>query len=87
MQSSQTSAPCVSSVGGITACLAVVMHIATGKVITLKDGGRSRKTHCSGFLRHRDVLLCSIAALVRWLVFHREIAREDVPIFAYCSSW
>jgi hypothetical protein len=72
---------------GITACLTVVMRITMGKIIALKDGGRSRKTDYSGFLRHRDVLLCSIAALVQWLVFRWEIAREDVPIFADCSSW
>lgn len=63
------------------------MRITTGGIIALKDGGRSRKTHFSRFLRHRDVLLCPVAALVQWLVFHWEIAREDVPVFANCSSW
>jgi hypothetical protein len=48
---------------GDMACPAVVMRITTGKTITLKDGGSSRKTHYSGFLRHRDVLLCPVAAL------------------------
>lgn len=71
---------------GDTACLTVVMHITTGKTIALKDGGSSRKTHYSGFLRHRDVLLCPVAALTQWLVFRWEIAREDVPVFADCSS-
>jgi hypothetical protein len=72
---------------GDTACLAVVMHITTGKTIALKDGGSSRKTHYSEFLRHRDVLLCPVAALAQWLAFRWEIAREDVPVSADCSPW
>jgi hypothetical protein len=72
---------------GITACLAVVMRITRGGIIALKDGGRSRKTHYSRFLRHHDVLLYPVAALVQWLVFRWEIAHEDVPVFANCSSW
>jgi hypothetical protein len=72
---------------GITAFLVVVMRIITGGIIALKDGGRNRKTHYSRFLRHRDVLLCPVAALAQWLVFRWEIAREDIPVFANCSSW
>jgi hypothetical protein len=72
---------------GDMACLAVVMRITTGKTIALKDGGSSRKTHYSGFLRHRDVLLCPVAALAQWLVYRWEIAREAVPVFADRSSW
>jgi hypothetical protein len=64
------------------------MHITTDKTIALKDGSSSSsKTHYSGFLRHRDLLLCPVAALAQWLVFRWEIACEDVPVFADRSSW
>jgi hypothetical protein len=72
---------------GDTASLAVVMHITTGKTIAPKDGNSSSKTHYSGFLRHRDVMLCPVAALAQWLAFRWEIAREDVPVSADCSPW
>jgi hypothetical protein len=68
-------------------CLAVIMQITQGKTIERQDGASSRKTHYTGFLRHKDVVLCPVGGLALWLLFRWDIFGEDIPDFSARSSW
>lgn len=68
-------------------CLAVIMQITQGKTLDRQDAASNRKTHYTGFLRHKDVFLCPVGGLALWLLFRWDIFGEDIPDFTNRSSW
>ena len=68
-------------------CLAVVLRISQGKTMNRQDAANNNKTMYTGFLRHKEVLLCPVGALAFWLSYRWDVSGEAPPDFSDRASW